>query len=96
MVDDPPGGPDDDVHSTLKRLELDVDRLAAVNRDDPRARVRTYLLEFGGNLHRQLTGRRENKGLNPVDATVEGLEERDSEGRRLSRACLGLPYHVST
>src|SRR3989442_11207032 len=25
VVDDPPGGPDDDVHSTLKRLELDVD-----------------------------------------------------------------------
>src|SRR3989442_3044592 len=25
VVDDPSGGPDDDVHSTLKRLELDVD-----------------------------------------------------------------------
>ena len=57
VVERPARRGDDDVHAAIERLQLAVDRLAAVDRRDLHAEPAAVLEDGLADLHRQLAGR---------------------------------------
>ena len=82
-----PGRRDDDVDAAPEAAQLLADRLAAVDRQDPRAELAAVLRERLGDLHRELARRDqdERRGA-PVAGLADGdaLERRQREGGRLA------------
>jgi len=93
---DTAGRTNDDVNTALQLLDVLLDTgatNASVNVD---ARVLTDGLDDEGNLHRELTGRRNDEALNERGRTVDDLESGDGEGTRLTSTGLGLSNGVVT
>src|SRR4029077_12773623 len=63
QVDQPARGADDDVDALLERVELRVVGHAAVDGEDPDAAVLAGQGEVGGDLERELAGRRDDQRL---------------------------------
>ncbi len=94
VVDHPARGADDDVGSPPQLLSLRAYRLAAVDRDHPDAGVGADLPHLLRYLDRQLPRRRQDERLDLAVLWVYRLQQGHREGEGLSRARLGLPYHV--
>ncbi len=80
-------------------LELTVDRLAAVDRDDLHAQVTAVLEDRLADLHRELTGRNEHERRRCGAAAarrLEPVEDRQRERRGLAGAGRRLAEQVAT
>ena len=97
VVERAPGGRHHDVNATLKRPQLPADRLAAVDRQDPRADVTPVATHRLGDLHREFARRDQHQGerLRPPAVAEEPLEHGKREGGRLPRPGRGLPDQVT-
>ena len=97
VVDRPAGRGDDDVHAVAQGAELAADRLAAVDRQHPRAELAAVAVHRLGHLHGELAGRHEHEGdgLRPADGRIDQLQRRQGEGGRLAGAGGGLAEHVA-
>src|SRR5512146_446910 len=103
VIERAPGSRDDDVHATLQRTELLLNRLPTVHRDDARAERRMAILVHRfGDLHRQLARRNEDECARPPrlvgDAAivVDAFEQGKRECRRFSRAGGSLAEQVTS
>ncbi|MFT3851219.1 MAG: hypothetical protein QM733_00525 [Ilumatobacteraceae bacterium] len=87
---------DDDVDALRQRVQLALDRLAAVERDDACPEAAAVAVDRLRHLDRQLTGGHQDDGHRPAAArgVGEALEDRQGERRRLARAGGGLSEQV--
>ena len=96
VVHDPPRRADDHVDAAVEPLELELDRLAAVDRQHAHA---AEVLGIGvdrlRHLDRQLAGGREHQRLHLGRGEIELLQDREGERRRLARAGLRLADQVA-
>ena len=96
MIHDATRRADDDVHAAVQKTELDHVVLPAINRHDPQT-VESGSIRFKGfgNLHCQLARRRQNQNLGDALFEIDPLQQRNSEGRGLAGARLGLTQHIA-
>jgi hypothetical protein len=96
VVDDSPGGADDDVHATAQSGELGTVALATVDRQHLEAgQMRGVAAERLRHLQRQLAGGREDQRLRALRRQVDAGQDRDREGGGLAGARLGQADHVA-
>ena len=98
VVDDPPGGTDDHVDAAFERLQLTVDRLPAVHRDDLDPEPAPVLEDRLGHLHRQLACRDEHEGGSQRSPAVDlqRVQQGQGEGGGLARTGRRLTDEVAT
>ena len=94
VVEHPPGSPDHDIGAALQLIDLRRHWLAAVETNDFDFLAGSQFGQLGGNLPRQLAGRRQNQGLGLDEAQIDPLQDRNPERGCLTRPRLGLPHQV--
>ena len=91
-----PGRADHDVCATIELAELDLVILAAVDRRDPQTgQAGGIPPEGGGDLDRQLAGRRQNDDLRDLLLDVNFLKHRHGKSRGLAGAGLRLAEDIT-
>ena len=95
MVDRPSRRGHDDVDAGLQRPDLAQDRLAAVDRQHPRAEFAAVAVDRLGHLDGELAGRDKDERLRVPPAAVEALQQRQRERGRLAGAGGRLPQQVA-
>src|SRR5690606_33954745 len=88
-------GTDDDLRSPLKPAELPLVRLPAVDRQRLDSLVAPVLVDGFRYLDRQLSGWTENQRLDVRLVRIDLFDDRQTKGRRLARAGLGVRDHVA-
>ena len=96
MIKSTAGCGHDDVDTGLEGPQLTADGLATVDRNDPDPELAAVVVKCLGDLHGQLTGWHEDQCQWLSASFVRGkpLQDREGEGRRLSRSGGGLSEHV--
>ncbi len=94
VVHDAAGRADHDVDAALQATELALVRLATVDGKGLDPLVAAEVLQRAGHLDRELARRGENERLDAAVLRLDRLDDREAEGGRLARACLGLGDHV--
>ena len=94
MVQEAARGRDRDVGMPLQVRELPVDRLPAVQRDDPKPAPAAERAHVARHLQGEFAGRHEDEGLDGALRGIEPLDERDAVGAGLARSGLRLPDDV--
>ena len=95
MVDDPPGGADDDLRAPPETRELDTVGLTAVDGQDVHlGHARGIGDARLGDLERELAGRRQDEGLGALHRRVDQREDGQRERGRLAGTGLGEPDDV--
>ncbi|TKJ19109.1 hypothetical protein A6V29_10450 [Blastococcus sp. CCUG 61487] len=98
QVEQPAGGADDDLDALLQRLDLRLERAAAVDGLDAHAALGAGGGQVAGDLHAQLAGGDDDQRLRDAVATLgrrgDALQQRDAEAEGLAGAGAGLTDEV--
>ena len=96
MIEDAPRRTDHGVDAAAQVAQLDVDALAAIDRQHVETLEAAGVgLEGLRHLQRQLAGRRHHQDLRPLPLQVEAAQQRQREGCRLAGAGLGLAQDIA-
>src|SRR4030042_3524788 len=87
------GSPDDDLCALAQLVRLNVDRLAAVDRDDPQPDILREVREVARDLHRELPRGSQHEALD-VFGDLQLLDYRHCESAGLAGAGLRLSHEV--
>ena len=95
VIHDPARRADHHVNAALQLLQLEFDRLAAVDRHDVKTlEVAGVGLERLGHLDRQFPGRGQHQDLGTFQRQVDAAQQRQREGGGLAGAGLGLAQEI--
>ena len=96
MIEDPPGGTDDDMYTVAQSVDLVFHAGATVNREALDAALLADFLDLQVYLHRELPGRAEHQSLNLASADVDLVDHRNAEGSGFSGTGSGLHDEILT